>query len=170
MINIKFNNIDEEETFIDIEEIIEKDNKKNVYQFQLNNETCIIRLIGECCEIPEIIIKENFGIDNKFSIYSYIYNLQEIIHSNLNNYVPIIRLINNKTKEVYSICIKYQLEDIFSKELICKNFDLYFLIITKKNNNEIITMNTKINKNIDSNNIIDILFENTIDTGVIIFK
>jgi hypothetical protein len=169
MINNKSYNIDEEETFIDIEEIIEKDNKKNIYQFQLNNEKCIIKLIGECCEIPEIIIKENFGIDNKFSIYSYIYNLEEIIYSNLNNYVPIIRLINNKTKEVYSICIKYQLEDNFFKELICKTFDLYFLIIAKKNNNEIITMNTKINKNIDSNNIIDILFENTIDTGIVIF-
>ena len=48
---------------------------------------------------------------------------------NLNNYVPIIRLINNKTKEVYSICIKYQLEDNFSKELICKTFDLYLSII-----------------------------------------
>jgi hypothetical protein len=171
--NSNYKNIIEEETFIDIEEIIEKDNKKNVYQFQLNKEECIIKLIGECCEIPEIIIKENFGIDNKFSIYSYIYNLEEIIHLNLNNYVPIIRLINNKTKEVYSICIKYQLEDNFSKELICKNFDLYFIIIIKKDNdtdNEMIKMNKKIDKNIDPNNIIEILFENTIDSGIIIFN
>ena len=173
MINNKSDNknIIEEETFIDIEEIIEKNNKKNIYQFQLNKEECIIKLIGECCEIPEIIIKENFGIDNKFSIYSYIYNLEEIIYSNLNNYVPIIRLINNNTKEVYSICIKYQLEENLSQKLICKTFDLYFIIIIKKDtDNELIKMNKKIDKNINSNNIVEILFENTIDSGIIIFN
>ena len=113
--------------------------------------------------------------------------MEEIIYSNLNNYVPIIRLINNNTKEVYSICIKYQLEDNLSQKLICKTFDLYFIIIIKKendnemikindnemikiNDNEMIKMNKKIDKNIDPNNIIEILFENTIDSGIIIFN
>ena len=154
----------EEESYIDLEDIINKKNKKKIYQFQYKENKCKIVLICESDETPEIIIEENFGKDNKYSLYSLIYEEKEIIKNN-NNFLPIIRLINKKECAVYSICIKY---DLKKNSLEINNYDNYFLISNEKINNQK-TMYKKIEKEINSENILETLLEMVIDLGIIIY-
>jgi hypothetical protein len=149
-----------DEEFIDLDKLIIEQSKIKLYQIQITNSTFIFKHIGETSEkAPEVIIKENFGIDNKYSMFTIIYEENELIEYN-NKIIPIIRITDNKNN--YSICIRYNINNIININNI---FDLYFVYNI---NNEI--MYKLLDKNINSDNIIEKLFELIIDTGIIIFN
>jgi hypothetical protein len=101
------NELEKEEEFINIEDLINNNQIIKLYQFQISDDSYIIKLVAETHKIPEIIIKENFGIDNSFSLYSFVYDIDEI---NNNTCLPLIKLVKingDGTKCIYSLCINY---------------------------------------------------------------
>lgn len=146
----------DEEEYINIENLAIK---RNVYQIQLKKGSCVVVLVGECEEIPEIIIEENFGKDNKYSLYSMVYEKDEITKKE-NNFLPLIRLVDKKDKIVYSVCIKYSINE----NLEVENYEKYFSISTNKEN-----IYKKIDKEIDKENIVESLLEMVIEQGIIIY-
>lgn len=151
-----------EEEFIDLDNLIKEQKKIRLYQIQITNKTFIFKQIGETSDrAPEVIIKENFGIDNKYNMFTMIYEENELIEYN-NKIVPLIRITDNKN--YYSICVKYNI-DITINTIINNIFELYFVYSI---NNEIKYI--LIEKNINSDNIIEKLFELIIDNGIILFN
>jgi hypothetical protein len=151
-----------EEEFIDLDNLInliKEQSEIKLYQIQITNNTFIFKHIGETNEkAPEVIIKENFGIDNKYSMFTMIYEENELKEYN-KKIIPLIRITNNINN--YSICIKYNVDNIYNTNDV---FDLYFVYNI---NNQI--MHKILEKNINSDNIIEKLFEFIIDTGIILF-
>jgi hypothetical protein len=101
------NELEKEEEFINIEDLINNNQIIKLYQFQISDNSYIIKFVAETHKIPEIIIKENFGIDNSFSLYSFVYDIDEI---NNNTCLPLIKLVKingDGTKCIYSLCINY---------------------------------------------------------------
>ena len=150
-----------EEEFIDLDNLIKEQKKIRLYQIQITNKTFIFKHIGETSDgAPEVIIKENFGIDNKYNMFTMIYEENELIEYN-NKIVPLIRITDNKN--YYSICVKYNIDNTINTN-INNIFELYFVYSI---NNEIKYI--LIEKNINSDNIIEKLFELIIDNGIILF-
>jgi hypothetical protein len=150
-----------EEEFIDLDDLIEEQIKIKLYQIQITNNTFIFKHIGETNEkAPEVIIKEHFGIDNKYSMFTLIYEENELIEYN-NKIIPLIRITDNKNN--YSICIKYNIDNI--NNTTNDIFDLYFVYNINKD-----IMYKLLEKNINTDNIVVKLFELIIDTGIIIFN
>jgi hypothetical protein len=153
-----------DETYINVEEMI-KTTLKNIYQIQLNNDNLIIKHVGKSSEIPDIIIKENFGNNKNLNLYSCIYSTNEFdimkTTNNKDNFLPIIKLIEKGETEnnIYSICVKLN-TDIKFNEIITE-FDIYLTFITKNYVNNIL-----IEKNINSENIIEIMFQKILECGV----
>jgi len=148
-----------DEEFINLEDLINEQSKVKLYQIQINNNFFIFKNIGETSEkAPEVIIKENFGINNKYSMFAIIYEENELLEYN-NKIIPLIRItdkINN-----YSICIKYNVDNIHN------TYDLFDLYFVYNINNQI--MHKIIEKNINADNILEKLFELIIDNGIILF-
>lgn len=148
------NNSDSDSEYINIEMLFEN-NKKNIYQFHLNNEKLIIKNIGRSTEAHDIIIKENFGPNSSMNLYNCIYMEDEInIIDNL--FFPIIKLINyyNNKIIISSFAIKIKENIKYEKEI--KEWDLYWVQNTQKED----YINTKkISKNICPDNIIEKLLE-----------
>ena len=146
--------------------------EKKMYQIQVFNENIIIRnvalvknnnlenLENEC---PDIIIKENFGKNCKLNLYSCVYSEKEINFIKSDNYFPIIKLVSNekKYKIIFSIVVKFN-EEKFIQNSNITNFDLYYVWNVK---GEQLINSTKVEKNINFDNIIEILFENIIESG-----
>ena len=153
-----------EEEFIDLDNLIEEQKKIKLYQIQITNKTFIFKHIGETSEgAPEVIIKENFGIDNKYNMFTMIYEENELIEYN-NKIVPLIRITDNIN--YYSICIKYNIDNNFIDNYFVNNiFELYFVYNI---NNEIKYI--LIEKNINADNIVEKIFELIIDNGIILFN
>lgn len=150
-----------EEEFIDLDNLIKEQSKIKLYQIQITNNIFIFKHIGETNEkAPEVIIKENFGIDNKYSMFTIIYEENELIEYN-NKIIPLIRITDNKNN--YSICIKYNIDNI--NNTTNDIFDLYFVYNINKD-----IMYKLLEKNINADNIVEKLFELIIDTGIIIFN
>jgi hypothetical protein len=61
--------------YVDLEEIIKEQDKdkNNIYQIQLSSDEMMIKLVGKKFYVPDVIIMENFGPDNKLSLYSCLY-------------------------------------------------------------------------------------------------
>jgi hypothetical protein len=123
-------------------------------------------LVAETHKIPEIIIKENFGIGNSFSLYSYVYDIDEI---NNNTCLPLIKLVKkdegnciNINKYIYSLCIKYTPRINISNN----DFTIFFVNAI----NEKIIDSYTIPKNINSENIVEILLTHVIDLGITIYE
>ena len=136
---------------------------KNIYQIQLNNDILIIKKISEHYVSPDIIIKENFGSNSEFSLYSCVYMEKELEQNNNQIYYPLIKLvekiINGKDEKqeqiiTYSIGIKFSnpfdLEQNKNKEII--DFKV-FLIANKRSNENVYTK--EIIKDINQFNIIE---------------
>ena len=154
------------EEFINIDDYINDNiSKKKLYQIQLLNNNFIFKHIGNSnTNPPDMTIKENFGIDNSFNIYSLLYLEDELLDYK-NKIIPLIKITNNKLNNKYSLCIKYTFESINEYN---NNYDLFFVY----NTNEIVLcepISNEDKKNINSDNIIEKLFELIIDVGVIIF-
>lgn len=152
------------EEFINLDDYInDTATQKKLYQIQLLNNNFIIKHIGNSnTSPPDMIIKENFGIDNSFNIYSSLYLEDELLDYK-DKIIPLIKITNNKLNNKYSLCIKY-------KDYINENntFELFFVYnVGDKVIYEPIKEEDK--KNINPDNIIEKLFELVIDAGVVIF-
>ncbi len=155
------------EEFINLDDYInDKEKQKKLYQIQLLNNNIIFKHIGNSnTSPPDMIIKENFGIDNSFNIYSSLY-LEEELLDYKNKIIPLIKITNNKLNNKYSLCIKYTFENNIDESI--NDYNLFFVynaydkVIYKP-----ISEDDK--KNINPDNIIEKLLELIIDIGVVIF-
>ena len=155
------------EEFINLDDFInDKENQKKLFQIQLLNNNIIFKHIGNSnTNPPDMIIKENFGIDNSFNIYSSLY-LEEELLDYKNKIIPLIKITNNKLNNKYSLCIKYTFENNIDESI--NDYNLFFVynsydkVIYKP-----ISEDDK--KNINPDNIIEKLLELIIDIGVVIF-
>jgi hypothetical protein len=128
---------------------------KEYYQIQLNNNEYIIKKVGYGSEIGDIIILENFGCDKKYTLYACVYEKEEL---ELMDYIPVVRL----TDEIHNYCICFKSNKLIYNE-IDTNFELYFMHGIKKKSI------FKLDKNINSKNIIEIIIGKLIDFGIYIF-
>jgi len=155
------------EEFINLDDYInDNESKKKLYQIQLLNNNIIFKHIGNSnTNPPDMIIKENFGIDNSFNIYSSLY-LEEELLDYKNKIIPLIKITNNKLNDKYSLCIKYTFENNINESI--NNYNLFFVYnVDDKVIYELISEEDK--KNINPDNIIEKLLELIIDIGVVIF-
>ena len=129
--------------------------KKKYHQIQLEKEKLIIKYIGEGDEMADIVIMENFGKNNEFAVNSCIYEMEDLVKNKL---LPLILITDDK--RVYSISIIIN-EDIKINEYIY-NFNILF---TQKH---VIQKIFPLDKNIDSENIIEVLIEKLLDLGIFI--
>jgi hypothetical protein len=154
------------EEFINLDDYINDNiSKKKLYQIQLLNNNFIFKHIGNSnTNPPDMIIKENFGLDNSFNIYSSLY-LEEELFDYKDKIIPLIKITNNKLNDKYSLCIKYTFENINENN---NNYDLFFVYNT---NDKVICepISEGDKQNINPDNIIEKLFELIIDIGVVIF-
>ena len=143
------------DVYIDLSDKLES-NSENIYQFQINNEKLFLKFIGKSTYIPDIIIKEKFGLESNMYLYNCIYSENEIYKfKNLNEkklFFPIIKLIikEKQKNKMYSIVVKINQEIIFDNEI--NNWEIYF---TQNLQSEDFIKTIKINKNINSSNIIE---------------
>ena len=163
----------QEEQFINIEDIINNNQIIKLYQFQINNDNFIIKLVAETHKIPEIIIKENFGIDNSFSLYSFVYDIDEINNSKCLPLIKLVKINSDNSKCIYSLCINYNLSISTYSHFIIENinkihneFTLFFINTI----NEKIIDSVSVHKNINSENIVEVLLTYVIDSGTIIYN
>lgn len=154
------------EEFINLDDYINDNiSKKKLYQIQLLNNNFIFKHIGNSnTNPPDMIIKENFGLDNSFNIYSSLY-LEEELFDYKDKIIPLIKITNNKLNDKYSLCIKYTFENINENN---NNYDLFFVYNT---NDKVICepISEGDKQNINPDNIIEKLFELIIDIGIVIF-
>lgn len=155
------------EEFINLDDYInDNENKKKLFQIQLLNNNVIFKHIGNSnTNPPDMIIKENFGVDNSFNIYSSLY-LEDELFDYKDKIIPLIKITNNKLNDKYSLCIKYTFENNIDENI--NNYDIFFVYnVNDKVICEAISDNDK--KNINPDNIIEKLLELIIDIGVVIF-
>jgi hypothetical protein len=129
--------------------------KKKYYQIQLEKEKLIIKYIGEGDEMVDIAIVEKIGQNNEYEINSCVYEDEDLVSNKL---LPLILITDHK--RVYSISIIIN-EDIKIDEYIY-NFNILF---TQKQS---IQKMFPLDKNIDSENIIEVLISKLLDLGIFI--
>jgi hypothetical protein len=153
------------EEFINLDDYINDNTSKKLYQIQLLNNYFIFKHIGNSnTNPPDMSIKENFGIDNSYNIYSLLY-LEDELFDYKDKIIPLIKITNNKLNDKYSLCIKYNVVNFNENN---HNYDLFFVYnIDNKVICEPISKEDK--HNINPDNIIEKLFELIIDIGVVIF-
>ena len=113
-------------------------------------------------DVPDIIIKEDFGKNNNLNLYNCIYTETDLIDKVDNtHFLPIMKLVekSNNFNKIYSISVKLN-QDILLDNTI-DNFDIYLTYMVTKDFFEHI----KLDKDINSQNIIEKLFENIIEQG-----
>jgi hypothetical protein len=144
------------EKYIDLEKLIDN-NKYIYYQLQLSCENLIIKKVGTGTKMGDILIKENFGKNNNYTIYSCIYekNDFDIIKK---KYIPLIKITDNI--RIYSIGI--MLNEEIKEDVIIKNFDVYAVHGCK------IFKMIKLNKDITKENIIEKLIDKLFDINILI--
>jgi len=164
------NESDNNETYINIDNLV-ADDINEIYQIQLYNNYIEIKHIGTGTHIPEIIIKENFGVDNSFNLYSCLYSKDELSNLFKNDskpyadiFLPIIKLVKNDSinkNQIFSISIK-----IFTFTDFNKAIDKFQLYLTSSNIIEENIWFQKLESNINSSNIIEKIIENVIELGI----
>ena len=165
------NELEKEEEFINIEDLINNNQIIKLYQFQISDNSYIIKFVAETHKIPEIIIKENFGIDNSFSLYSFVYDIDEI---NNNTCLPLIKLVKingDGTKCIYSLCINYNQSNYnpsnshLSVDKSNNDFTIFFVNAI----NEKIVDSFDVPKSINSENIVETLLIYVVYSGTAIY-
>ena len=170
------NELEKEEEFINIEDLINNNQIIKLYQFQISDNSYIIKFVAETHKIPEIIIKENFGIDNSFSLYSFVYDIDEI---NNNTCLPLIKLVKingDGTKCIYSLCINYnqsnynpsnhnQSKSHFDVDKSNNEFTIFFVNAINEN----IVDSFDVPKSINSENIVETLLIYVVYSGTAIY-
>jgi len=127
------------------------------FQFDLNNKNLKLNLVGKGEDIGDIIIKENFGKNNDYTISSCIYKYDEITNIK-DKFIPLIKLYNEKNTYGIGI-ISYENIPINN---ITNNFDVFFIYKTNKFHK------LKLDKDIDKNNIIEKLIDKLLDLNIFI--
>jgi hypothetical protein len=127
------------------------------FQFDLNNKNLKLNLVGKGEDIGDIIIKENFGKNNDYTISSCIYKYDEITNIK-DKFIPLIKLYNEKN--TYGIGI-ISYENILINNTT-NNFDVFFIYKTNKFHK------LKLDKDIDKNNIIEKLIDKLLDLNIFI--
>lgn len=127
------------------------------FQFDLNNKNLKLNLVGKGEDIGDIVIKENFGKNNDYTISSCLYKYDEITNIK-DKFIPLIKLYNEKN--TYGIGI-ISYENI-SINNITNNFDVFFIYKTNKFHK------LKLDKDIDKNNIIEKLIDKLLDLNIFI--
>ena len=147
--------LEEEETYINIDNLVEI--KKKLFQIQIENENILIKTIGYVNEIPDLIILENFGLNNNLSIYNCILSEEELLnYKNYDLFFPLIKLVEKKNdtiENIYSIGVKFYSDLNF--DIMISKYNLFFLT---KNINNFVTFK-EIPKKINKNNIIEKLID-----------
>jgi len=145
------------EDYIDYSKIANDKFLKNIYQIQIDNQQLVIKHIGKGSHVPDIIVKEEFGSKKNLYLYNCVYANDEIdfLKENINQdkFLPIVKLIqkNDKDKNFFTISVKFNTE--INYDAVLTNFDIY---LTYTINNNIYHIDLE--KNINSTNIIEILF------------
>ena len=149
--------------YIDINSNVEI-NLEDIYQFIINNEKLELNHIGKFSKAPDIIIKENFGKDSNMNLYSCVYTYNELMLESNQLYFPLVKLIiKNKLNVITtSIIIKLNKNIIINNLInnIIDEWELYWL--ENKSDLENIKI-YKIEKNINSTNIIEKIIEYSIN-------
>ena len=127
------------------------------FQFDLNNKNLKLNLVGKGEDIGDIIIKENFGKNNDYTISSCIYKYDEITNIK-DKFIPLIKLYNEKNTYGIGI-ISYENIQINNTT---NNFDVFFIYKTNKFHK------LKLEKDIDKNNIIEKLIDKLLDLNIFI--
>lgn len=127
------------------------------FQFDLNNKNLKLNLVGKGEDIGDIIIKENFGKNNDYTISSCIYKYDEITNIK-DKFIPLIKLYNEKNTYGIGI-ISYENIPINNTT---NNFDVFFIYKTNKFHK------LKLDKDIDKNNIIEKLIDKLLDLNIFI--
>ena len=127
------------------------------FQFDLNNKNIKLNLVGKGEDIGDIIIKENFGKNNDYTISSCIYKYDEITNIK-DKFIPLIKLYNEKNTYGIGI-ISYENIPINNTT---NNFDIFFIYKTNKFHK------LKLDKDIDKNNIIEKLIDKLLDLNIFI--
>jgi hypothetical protein len=127
------------------------------FQFDLNNKNLKLNLVGKGEDIGDIIIKENFGKNNDYTISSCIYKYDEITNIK-DKFIPLIKLYNEKN--TYGIGI-ISYENIPTNNTT-NNFDVFFIYKTNKFHK------LKLEKDIDKSNIIEKLIDKLLDLNIFI--
>lgn len=153
------------EKYIDLEDIIKEQDKdkSNIYQIQINNNEMIIKLVGKEFYVPDVIIMENFGPEDKLSLYSCLYeeddfnlNTESGLQESKDFFHPLIKLIEkgvDNSFTIYSIVVKFK-ELIFDTKIT--DFELF--VVFNKYEDDFVYTNS-IEKNVDSKNIIEKILE-----------
>jgi hypothetical protein len=149
-----------------------QDTSENIYQFTISDEQLILKNIGKFSIVPEIIIMENFGPDSNLSLYNCVYIQDELDeHSdNTEMIFPLIKLVKtNKIPEqnpeqilddVAFIGIK--LDKFTKSDTQIENWSLYW--IGNTHNCEHVKL-LKLDKNINSSNMVEKIISYSIDMG-----
>jgi hypothetical protein len=143
-----------EDEYINLEDLIEE--KKKLYQIQLNDNKLIIKNVGYGMEAPEMIIQENIGKNKDLSIYNCILTENELLNlCNKNSYLPVIKLLEKKgeNENIYFISVKIE------KIELDKNTELFETYYILHEGDKKTIKYKKLDKNINSKNIIEILLE-----------
>ena len=127
------------------------------FQFDLNNKNLKLNLVGKGEDIGDIIIKENFGKNNDYTISSCIYKYDEITNIK-DKFIPLIKLYNEKNTYGIGI-ISYENIPINNTT---NNFDVFFIYKTNKFHK------LKLDKDINKNNIIEKLIDKLLDLNIFI--
>ena len=127
------------------------------FQFDLNNKNLKLNIVGKGEDIGDIIIKENFGKNNDYTISSCIYKYDEITNIK-DKFIPLIKLYNEKNNYGIGI-ISYENIPINNTT---NNFDVFFIYKTNKFHK------LKLDKDIDKNNIIEKLIDKLLDLNIFI--
>jgi hypothetical protein len=116
-----------------------------------------LKLIGVGSDVPDIIIKENFGPNSNLNLYSCVFSYNEIISGvNGGYFFPLIRLIQISTDFTKINSISIQCTQCTHTQpitnLIFGEWELYW---TEEYDNQPEIKTLKIDKNITSSNIIE---------------
>lgn len=139
--------------YINLDDLI---SKNTYYQFDIQNDNLTLNAIGEGTTIGDFLIKDELGKNKDYILTSSLYYKNQI---DKNKFIPLINIKNENSS--YSICVIVY-EDIHVNTNI-KNFDIYF-VYQQSNIRRMI-----LEKNINRENIIEILFECVLNLDVNIF-
>lgn len=147
---------DEGVEYIDLSNLI-KSESENIYQFQINFDELQLKLIGVGMDVPDIIIKENFGPKSNLGLYSCVFSFNEIIEGIDKNYFfPLVRLIEHSNNYIKTTSISVRLNHADNNNDIPIEINADWELHWTEDYSNLQTIRTdKINKNINSTNIIE---------------
>lgn len=153
------------------------DNSEHIFQFNISNNTLVLKNIGKCNVAPDIIIMENFGPESNLSLYNCVYTYTELIELSKNNdtseeisnsvngeisncdnelFFPLVKLIGARNNNFDISCIAVKLTQSLVFDIEIGDWELYW-VENKHDQEHIKTF--KLEKNINPSNIIEKLIE-----------